>query len=244
MDRIELKLAAKARVQGHRWTLLKANIVVGVIAYGANMILSNIFPLIFGGTALISQEPGVLVTSFITTYIMTLLISTAVSAPLQMGIVMYYNQFDEEDFADINIIFHPYKYFVKVFVITIFINVLVGVGTLFLIVPGIILSFAFAIIPYVYMKHPELGVMDMVSTAWRMMRGHKMDYFILSLSFLGWILLGVATCGVLLIWLIPYQTMTYVRFFNEIDKEYFKDEYQSEEIIETEVEVEENNNEE
>lgn len=51
------------------------------------------------------------------------------------------------------------------------------------------------------------------------MNGHKMDYFILELSFIGWSILSVFTFGILMIWLVPYMQVTYANFYNEIKKE-------------------------
>ena len=38
--------------------------------------------------------------------------------------------------------------------------------------------------------------------------GHKMELFVLDLSFIGWELLGALTCGIAYIWIQPYYTAT------------------------------------
>ncbi|TKI12287.1 DUF975 family protein, partial [Bacillus wiedmannii] len=58
----------------------------------------------------------------------------------------------------------------------------------------------------------------------RMMNGHKMDYFLLCLSFLGWFILSILTLGIGFLWLVPYFYTTSAAFYEEISKEYYKKE--------------------
>ena len=49
-----------------------------------------------------------------------------------------------------------------------------------------------------------------------MMKGHKWDYFCLMLSFIGWFILSIFTLGILLLWLVPYMTVTIASFYDSI----------------------------
>ena len=47
------------------------------------------------------------------------------------------------------------------------------------------------------------------------MHGHKWEYFCLQLSFIGWYLLVIMTCGIALIWVYPYiQTINALYYRN------------------------------
>lgn len=48
------------------------------------------------------------------------------------------------------------------------------------------------------------------------MDGHKLDLFILRLSFIGWDILGWLTCGIGFIWITPYKQMTYMNFYTSL----------------------------
>lgn len=48
------------------------------------------------------------------------------------------------------------------------------------------------------------------------MRGWKMELFTLDLSFLGWILLGACTMGILYVWITPYMSATEANFYDEV----------------------------
>lgn len=69
---------------------------------------------------------------------------------------------------------------------------------------------------YIMLDHPEMRPLEAIKESKRIMNGHKLDYFILQLSFLGWAILGIFTFGILWLWLIPYMNVTNCHFYNEI----------------------------
>ena len=48
------------------------------------------------------------------------------------------------------------------------------------------------------------------------MNGHKMDLFVLELSFIGWTLLSVITFGIASIYIVPYMNATMANFYESI----------------------------
>lgn len=58
--------------------------------------------------------------------------------------------------------------------------------------------------------------MDILKKSEEMMNGHKMDYFMLCLSFIGWHILAFFTCFILEIWVLPYQTVAQVKFLSDV----------------------------
>ena len=87
-----------------------------------------------------------------------------------------------------------------------------------LIIPGFIAVFKYSMVNYILVDEPEIGALEAISKSKEMMDGHKLDLFILRLSFLGWILLGLLTFGILYIWLVPYMNVTTVKFYDSIKK--------------------------
>ena len=88
--------------------------------------------------------------------------------------------------------------------------------TLLLFIPGIVMAFAYAMTPYILEDNPELSAWDASTRSREMMKGHKFDLFYLYLSFLGWAILAILTCGIGFIWLIPYMQLAEVSFYNDI----------------------------
>ncbi len=94
--------------------------------------------------------------------------------------------------------------------------VFICLWTLLLIVPGIIKTYAYAMTAYIAEDHPELGPKECIDQSQAMMQGHKMDLFILDLSYIGWILLGFLSLGIGFLWISPWMEMAHIRFYEEL----------------------------
>jgi uncharacterized membrane protein len=70
--------------------------------------------------------------------------------------------------------------------------------------------------------NPELSFNAAIERSMAMMEGHKMQYFLLQLSFIGWILLSILTCGILSLWVNPYLHATYAHYYEYVKEEYEK----------------------
>lgn len=88
--------------------------------------------------------------------------------------------------------------------------------SLLLVIPGIIKSFAYSMAPFIAEDHPEYSVSQAISESCRMMKGHKFDLFYLYLSFIGWFLLSILSCGIGLLWLQPYVENAVAAFYNDL----------------------------
>lgn len=101
-------------------------------------------------------------------------------------------------------------------------TVMVFLYYLLLIVPGIIKTISYSLVPYILVDDPNMSSGDVLDLSTKMMNGHKMDYFKLELSFIGWHLLAVLTLGILEIWIAPYQATAMAKFLIEVKSEYEK----------------------
>lgn len=79
-----------------------------------------------------------------------------------------------------------------------------------------ILSMAYAMVPFLLHDHPELSTTDALKASRELMRGHKWDLFVLHLSFIGWALLGIITCGIAFFWINPYIYTAVAHFYEDI----------------------------
>jgi uncharacterized membrane protein len=80
--------------------------------------------------------------------------------------------------------------------------------TLLLIIPGIIKSYAYRMVPYILADNPNIGARRAIELSNEMTRGHKIDMFILDLSFLGWYLLGLLALFIGALFVHPYKDAT------------------------------------
>lgn len=99
-------------------------------------------------------------------------------------------------------------------------GLLISLGS-FLIVPGIILSCMYSQIAFIFADDPEDNIyegINAIKASKKMMDGHKTEYFLLMLSFLGWYLLSCLTLGILLIWTLPYFNACLTLYYQELKK--------------------------
>lgn len=87
---------------------------------------------------------------------------------------------------------------------------------LLFIIPGIIKAYAYAMTYFIAEDCPELSANQCIDKSIEMMRGHKMDLFLLDLSFIGWGILCVLSCGIGFLWLTPYMQTSHAEFYNKI----------------------------
>ena len=95
-------------------------------------------------------------------------------------------------------------------------NIFIAIGTMLFIIPGIIFGFSFSMAFYIINDHPEMTAMEALRESRRLMNGHKMQYFILNLSFIGWMLLGSLCFGVGTLWATAYMSTANAVFYEEL----------------------------
>ena len=88
--------------------------------------------------------------------------------------------------------------------------------TCLFVIPGIIKSYEYAIIPYILADDPEISSKDAFKKAKEMMKGNKWRLFQLELSFIGWAILCVLTFGIGVFFLIPYVNAANAEFYVEL----------------------------
>lgn len=86
-------------------------------------------------------------------------------------------------------------------------------GSITMIITCIIIT-SYSFILYIGLEEPNLNIKDVFCKSRQMLNGHKIDLFLLGLSFIGWIILGAFTFGLLYLWLFPYMAVSFSNFYN------------------------------
>ena len=108
--------------------------------------------------------------------------------------------------------------FSRVLTTTLLYYVYVFLWSLLLLIPGCIKAYSYAMTPYILKDNPEMKNNAAIEESMRMMDGHKLELFLLDLSFIGWALLSFLTCGIGFLWLAPYMNMARVNFYEDLKK--------------------------
>ena len=96
-------------------------------------------------------------------------------------------------------------------------DLLIFAGTLLFVIPGIILTYSFRMVPYILAENPNVEATEALKMSREMKQGNKWNAFVLDLSFFGWILLTICTCGILGIFYVnPYIYATDAELYQAI----------------------------
>ncbi|NKW85999.1 DUF975 family protein [Bacillus cereus] len=150
-----------------------------------------------------------------------------VTGPLTLGgyyLALNIFRENESSIGNIFIWFSKGNRFLKSFLLYLLVNLYLFLWMLLFIIPGIIKSFSYSMTYFIINDHPEYSLNEAITESRRMMDGHKMEYFILCLSFIGWFILSCITLGIGFLWLIPYFYTTSAAFYEEIAEEYYEKE--------------------
>lgn len=137
-----------------------------------------------------------------------------VSGPLEVGCHRYFTsaccyQFNP---SEVGMAFKSGSYLSVVWAVF-YRNLFTFLWSLLFVIPGIVKSLAYSMIPYILADNPNIGAKRALQLSQDMTRGHKWDIFVLRLSFLGWYLLGTLACGVGTFFVHPYANSTYAELY-------------------------------
>ena len=90
------------------------------------------------------------------------------------------------------------------------------------IIGGIIKTYSYKMVPFIIAENPSVRARDAIKISCEMMNGNKLQTFKLDLSFIGWIILQIATFGLAGIVISPYYTATYTMLYEKLRKEYIE----------------------
>ena len=179
-------------------------------------IVALVYYIIYQGinwlvTTFMSQESG-LVFNFI--WILACM-------PLTWSFAVMFLDFIRGEKLESGKLFEGYKDLSRVFVTYLLYFIAVTIGLILFFVPGIIIAFMFAQTPYILRDDKDLGAIDVLKKSADMMKGHKMQLFLLYLSFIGWAILAVLTLGIGFLFLSPYINTTLAHYYEDLKKESF-----------------------
>jgi len=174
----------------------------------------------------------VMIISFLTTYLTTSmgesasmiasLIMVIVMSPLYAGIYYYLLNIIRKKPFEVNNIFSYFKFIIPLVILNILMSLFIMLWSLLLIIPGIIAALSYAMAMYLFVDG-ETDPLACIKKSKVMMKGYKGNFFLLGLSFIGWMLLGILTLGILYIWLVPYMQFSFISYYEELKNKSIKE---------------------
>ena len=139
-----------------------------------------------------------------------------VAGPLTLGFTIYFLKFLKDEESNLNQLFEGFKNYGSVLVTYLLYTIYILLWALLFIIPGIIAQMKYSQVWFIMAEDNEISGNDALKKSKEMMDGFKMQYFLLALSFIGWILLAMLTCGIGLLWVVPYIQTSYAKFYEAL----------------------------
>lgn len=129
----------------------------------------------------------------------------------------------DHDFRDIKYLFTAFnsgKQLVSSMVAGLIMSIIISIGYIFFIIPGIYFSCRYAMTFFVIADDDNINAGDAMQRSAAIMQGKIWKFFCLNLRFIGWKLLCILTFGIGYLLLAPYMQCSYAAFYDEAKTEY------------------------
>lgn len=221
----ELKQRAKSVLSrfGY-WTPFFATILTGFLMTDPGSIISLIAENPNYQSILENPEYSpVLLTALFSIFVFSVLFNLFVGYPILVGMDRFFME-NRISGSKVERVFWVFKSgnYLNVIKIMFLLNLKVLLWSFLFIIPGIIKSYEYFMVPYILAENPGIDSKRAFELSKKMTDDEKFDIFILGLSFIGWILLGSLTCGIGLLFLEPYVQATYAELYQSEREKAFR----------------------
>lgn len=217
--RADLKSKAKGTMRRMYWQGLLVCLIAGVMCgeIGVNM---NINPVALTNKLEAMSETEIMgiMTASGGIAVIALLIGIFIGYPLLVGKASFFLRSSRGE-DEIKELIFPFSCEYKNVVKTMFLKRLfISLWSILFVIPGIVKSYDWYLVEYILSENPSMDARAARELSRDMMYGHKLNVFVLDLSFIGWYFLGYLAFGIGVIFVKPYVETTrselyrYLRF--------------------------------
>lgn len=225
MDRVQLKQNGKAAMKRNFWPSVIVALIFALSVGGLNLVVRRIDAgavsesaerlsryLFVGDIAMSRAEVdyalSVLSSAFTTVLALTpvsFLLTILVTNILEVGACRFFLVNAGEN-ASVSEVVAPFSDSYIRNVLSQFLRKLyLALWSMLFGIPGVIKAYSYRLVPYILAEDPNLTANEAITMSRRLMKGHKLDAFVLDLSFIGWNILSALTFGILGIFFVkPY----------------------------------------
>ena len=226
----EVKEQGKAAFRTNYWNCVIVSIIMSIVTGGS--LVGGRSAASGSGVAELKEyfadmDPALIpfiimtvMSVFVFAMIIGILIKIFVFNPLKVGCYTFFRKNINGDGELGNVVsgFHDFgRTFITLFLTDLFLSL----WSMLFIIPGIIKSYSYRLVPYIIADNPELSSTEVITRSRELMNGHKFKAFLLDFSFIGWIILAICTCGIAsLFWVSPYISSTNAALYLKLKQEY------------------------
>ena len=181
-------------------------------------VLKDSYLQIFACLLLASLLPQIVLSLSPTNVILNIII-LCISAYIQVGIALYCLEIYKGKEAGLEMIFSRFNGLKPIIFMLIY-TLIVLLGLILFVVPGIILGLMYSQIFFILADDPDVGVNEAFNMSNQMMKNNKWQLFMLNLEALLYFIAGVFTLFIWWVWLFPRYSVAYAGFYEEVKKEF------------------------
>lgn len=214
--REELKQNAKNTLRDKYWTILGVSVLAGILQGSFFTIITELvnpthtYLTVLGNYAI---DVNGLIRIWIIVTVISFFYSIFLGHTILIGACKYFIlSIKETPSASTLFDFFKTSYW-NIVKIMFFYQLKLVLWTLCFIVPGIIKAYEYCMVPYILAEHPDMESEDVFERSRQLTQNNKLNIFVLELSFIGWLLLGIMCCGIGLIFVSPYIDITMTHLY-------------------------------
>ena len=221
IDRAEVKKASMKALDGKFWILLLCNLCYMAIAFGAGVIVSLIstYPVSVLKEMLTALDiyDETLCTTVL--WIISVVIGRAITFPYYVCLTTVPLAIVNNEKITVSKIFAPIsklRYFIEYAITGVEIFVCTFLWSFLFIFPGHMAFYRYRFANYILATTEEMTAGEAIAKSKELTYGNKFQLFVLDLSFIGWILFGVITCGLGLLFANCYYQVVSAMYYKKI----------------------------
>lgn len=205
-DRIRIKENGKLHYQNNKWQ---------------NVLVILINTLIVGGVQVVVRLSG---DDWVLAMFMSLVsiaLALLVVNVISMGTMTWFHRSIKTEGLKMEEMFWTFKEDYGGNVLMMFlISLYTALWSMLFVVPGIVKGYSYSLAMYIKSENPNIPASKAIELSTRMTNGHKMDLFVLDMSFIGWWILSAFTLHILgILYVMPYQYASKAFAYEEIKEE-------------------------
>lgn len=222
----ELKSRGKQAFRANYWQSVAVSFVMAIFAGGtasaaSNRVQSTTSEVTVEGAG-VSPEQAAFIAAVVLGVVFTVgivgsIVHALLANPIEVGGRRFFEKNANDPTTQFNTMFEGFQDYGRVLVTMLIRDVFILLWTLLLIIPGAMKAYSYRLVPYLVKDRPELSPMEVLAESEALMRGNRWQAFVMDLSFLGWLLLGVVTLNLgNIFWTNPYMNATDAALYQEL----------------------------
>lgn len=149
-------------------------------------------------------------------------VNLLIGGPMFYGATVFSLSIIRNEEAQVEQLFVGFKQFGRTLIAYLLMMVYIFLWSLLLIVPGIIKAIAYSQTFFIMVDDQEIAGEEAINKSIEMMRGYKMQYFLLCLRFFLLAILCLFTLGIGYLFLIPYMEISFAGFYEMVKENYIE----------------------